>query len=48
MNLTRQLVQRAGPLIRHSSRSVAYVPESIVTPEDGRPIYLDFQVNEFH
>lgn len=43
MNLTRQLVQRAGPLIRHSSRSVAYVPESIVTPEDGRPIYLDFQ-----
>ena len=44
-NLSRQLVQRAG-LMRCRS-TVAYVPQTVVAPEDGRPIYLDFQVKYF-
>ena len=32
---------------RAVSVSAAYVPETLVSPDDGRPIYLDIQVHYF-
>ncbi|KAL5268042.1 hypothetical protein ACHWQZ_G004926 [Mnemiopsis leidyi] len=41
--LTRQLGARLQLLVRRVGSVAPYIPETIVTPEDGRPIYLDFQ-----
>ena len=58
LNVPRQFASRLGSLLTRSASGVtsgvtkralsgvAYVPESVVTPDDGRPIYLDFQVTE--
>lgn len=41
--LTRQFGARLQLLVRRVGSVAPYIPETIVTPEDGRPIYLDFQ-----
>ncbi|XP_063684948.1 cysteine desulfurase-like [Bolinopsis microptera] len=46
LGVSRQLAARLNLLLSRAASSVAsvpYIPETVVTPEDGRPIYLDIQ-----